>query len=179
MPMATAATSKAIKSNASSMPSDSSMKATPRTQHAVSFAEKAHVVLIPSHVDMEQDKKNELWRTEEEIKATEQDIVRSARTVISKYNTKSKGHDNDLCERGLEDLICSPAKRHSIRQQRIDLIDAILDVQEEEWQKGHFLANPDMLRRISKKLSSQDRKTARMLGASDEAYVRRMARLED
>ena len=128
---------------------------------------------------MGQAEKNELWRTEEEIKATEQDIVRSVCTVISKDNSKSKGHDNDICERGLEGLICSPAKRHSIRQQRIDLIDAILDVQEEEWQKGHFLANPDMLRGISTKLSSQARKTARMLGASDEAYVRRMARLED
>ena len=180
MPMATAATSSnAIVSNASSLPSDSPIKATSRTQHAVSFAEKAQVVIIPSHVEMKQSEKNELWRTDEEIKAAERDIVRTARAIISKDKSKSKGHDNDVCERGLEGLICSPAKRHSIRQQRIDLIEAILDVQEKEWQKGHFLANPEMLRAISTRLSSQARKTARKLGASDEAYVRRMARLED
>ena len=178
MPMATAATSRAIESDASSVPSDSSINRTAlsRNHHAVSFVEKARIVLIPSHVDMEQAEKNELWRTEEEIKATEQDIVRSARAIISKDKSNSKGHDNDICERGLEGLICSPDKRHSIRQQRIDLIDAILDVQEKEWQKGHFLANPEMLRAISTKLSSQASKRARMLGASDEACVRRMAR---
>ena len=135
----------------------------------------AKLFLIPSLVDMEQAEKDDLWRTEEEIKATEQDILQTARAAISK-TTNGKSTAKDHNERGLESLVCTPAKRHSILHQRINLVTAILDAQEKEWQKGHIHANPDILRDISTKLSTEASEKARMLGASDEAYVRQTIR---
>ena len=79
--MTTAATTKACGPSSPSglsYSSENCREARTSNRNAVSFAEKAHIVLIPSHIDMEQTEKDELWRTDKEIKATEQDIVQTA-----------------------------------------------------------------------------------------------------
>lgn len=142
----------------------------PRPRLSVSFANKTRVFLIPS----QQGEKDKLWRTEAEIEATEQDTVRTVRIAISKK--VSSGDDEDVCERGLESLVCGLSQRVSNLRHRADMINAVLDAQEEEWEKGRLHADPDLLRATSMKYSAKATEKAYMLGASDEAYVRRMLR---
>jgi len=63
--------------------------------------------------------------------------------------------------------------RHSTLRRRRELINAVLDAQEKEWQMGHFHADVNILQAISEKYSQKDKDKARTLGVSDEAYIRR------
>jgi len=72
--------------------------------------------------------------------------------------------------------VCGSAERNSAQQRRLNLINAVVDAQEREWRIGHFHADADVLKAISEQYSTQDKNKARMLGASDEAYIRRLRR---
>ena len=146
----------------------------------VSFAPKVRILIIPSHDDLPQAEKDKLWRTEEDIQASNQDLIETVRVIVA---AKSKGkssrntpQQDDVCERGLESAVCGSAERNSAQQRRLNLINAVVDAQEREWRIGHFHADADVLKAISEQYSTQDKNKARMLGASDEAYIRRLRR---
>lgn len=143
---------------------------------SLSFATKARVLIVPSHAELNQAEKNMLWRTDEDIKATDRDVVTTARAILSKKtnatSAKSSNQD-DFCKRGLENIVCGSAVRHSTLRRRRELINAVLDAQEKEWQMGHFHADVNILQAISETYSQKDKDKARTLGASDEAYIRR------
>ena len=61
---------------------------------------------------------------------------------------------------------------------RKDLIDAVLDNQEAQWQRGLYHANPEEIRSVATEISRQSVEEAITLAAKDEAYIRILRRRE-
>ena len=62
-------------------------------------------------------------------------------------------------------------------RRREALTDAVLDSQEDQWQRGIFHADAEVLRRLSLAHSKVDTDRAIMLAAKDEAEVKALQRL--
>ena len=73
--------------------------------------------------------------------------------------------------RGLE-VIVNPTSREHLRRRREDLIGAVLDLQDEYWNRGNAFADPEAVRRVCAQYTSIDTDEAISLAASDAAYVR-------
>mmetsp|Transcript_27425 Transcript_27425/g.79034 ORF Transcript_27425/g.79034 Transcript_27425/m.79034 type:complete len:262 (-) Transcript_27425:1726-2511(-) len=141
----------------------------------VTFSPKTRVRVIPSQRDMSTELKNKFWRTEEETKASNEEIVRTVNAVRSASRYRQPFSEDDTrCARGLEKLI--PAASLRLKARRAMLTDAVLSAQEEEWEEGNWLAEPEFLRNISKAYSNASVDEAVVRGAKDEAYVCGMRR---
>ena len=141
----------------------------------VTFAPKAQAVVIPNVHDYTTQQKRQMWQTPEEKKADQQELVRTVR--FARQHQGPLQDDDQICTRGLEHL-CSPASMSLKVRRREALNDAVLDSQEDQWQRGIFHADAEVLRRLSLAHSKADTDRAIMLAARDEAVVKALQRLE-
>ena len=77
--------------------------------------------------------------------------------------------------RGLEVIVNIEGREH-LRRRRQDLIDAVLDLQDEYWNRGKPFPDPEAVRRVCAQYTSIDTEEAISLAASDAAYVRQQQR---
>lgn len=130
---------------------------------------------------MDRAEKDSVWRTEEDIKANEQEVIKTALAYLGTSPPTDEDEDSadkdadTLCRRGLESLLAGESKRRLRRQHKLQVIDAVMDVQDEQWDLGHDVANPTLIRAASKALTKGDTDKALHRAKSDEAFVRRMA----
>ena len=148
---------------------------------SVRFATRAKVLLIPSIDEMSDQQRDAVWRTDEDRKNDEKDIVstvRSHREAAAASSSTSGGRHQlppNMTVRGLE-VIVNPASREHLRRRRQDLIDAVLDLQDEYWNRGKSFPDPEAVRRVCAQYTSIDTEEAISLAASDAAYVRQQQR---
>ena len=140
-------------------------------RRVVSFNPKMRVFEIPTVGELSVREIQSLWPTSEESKKNQSDIVTSVRMA------RKNPRDASVCTRGIEKLL-DPASVARLRKCREDLIDAVLDNQEEQWQRGLYHADPEEIRSIASRISQQSVEEAITLAAKDEAYVRTMRRRE-
>lgn len=152
-----------------------------KLKRTVSFATRATANIISSLDDISEQEKEALWRTAEDRKDDELNIVQTVKAYRKAITNKSGYNKHDLPEdmtpRGIEHLI-NPDKRDRLRQRRERMVDAVLDLQDDYWKRGAHLAEPVALRTVSMKHTATDVEEAIKKAASDEAYVRRLRRME-
>lgn len=167
------------KKSALSSPSKQQSRNSRRLRRTVTFATKASATIISALDDMSQHEKESVWRTAKDRQEDETNIVHTVK-AYRKATVTSESKQQlppDMSPRGIEHLIY-PEKRDQLRRRRELMVDAILDLQDEYWNDGVHLADPDALRAVSIRYSSFDVQESIKLGASDEAYIRRQRRLE-
>ena len=148
---------------------------------SVTFGTNTRNCIIPSCLDMDEAQKESIWRTDEDIKNNDQEIMKTARAIIKKTKkstttTTQNDADDDtasICARGLECLVIGSDARRRREQHKLELIDAVLDAQDSQWKMGNYHADPDILRAASETHSYEDVCRALTLAAADEAFVRR------
>ena len=149
---------------------------TTKTKHkSVSFAPKIRCLIVPSHRDMIPAEKEATWRTPDESKVNDFEIIQTVRAA--RRGLLPSSFNETVCLRGLEAIIC-PTAGQCIKKRQVDRINAVLDAQDKEWQEGNINASTKMLRTLSTAYSRVDAKRATMQAASDEAFCRSMRRLE-
>ena len=146
-----------------------------KTKKSVTFAPKSRCLNIRSHRDMSRAEKEMVWMTPQETKAIDAEVIQTVRAA--RRGRLPTSFDEKVSIRGLENIIC-PIAGQQKKARRANRINAVLDAQEEAWANGILLANPKLLKAISKKYSQEDVDKAIMQAASDEAYCRGMRRLE-
>ena len=160
-------------------PSSSSRRR--KLKRTVSFATRATANIIASLDDISEQEKEALWRTAEDRKDDELNIVQTVKAyrkaITKKSGSKTHELPQDMTPRGIEHLI-NPEKRDRLRQRRERMVDAVLDLQDDYWKRGAHLAEPIALRTVSMKHTAADVEEAIKKAASDEAYVRRLRRME-
>ena len=137
---------------------------------SVTFATRSEGLIISSCYDMSDHLRSKLWRTSLDIKDNQDEIVKTAVAVRSGQYERD---DDTTCTRGLEYII-NPAAHHRQQTRKANRLHAVLDVQDEEWQKGEFLANPDLLRAVAFRHSEEDRAMALERAEADETFCLRM-----
>ena len=142
---------------------------------SVSFAPKSRCLVVSSHRDMTNAEKEATWRTPDESRANDFEIIQTVRAA--RRGLLPSSFDEAVCLRGLEAIICKTTGR-CVKKRQVDRINAVLDAQEREWQEGFMHASTKVLRRLSKTYSRVDANRALMQAASDEAFCRGMRRLE-
>ena len=123
---------------------------------------------------MSKDQKKSIWWTPREKRSNDDDVIK---TVRAARRGQLPQFDETISTRGLEHLIC-PDTNRLLKARHADRINAVLDVQEREWQLGNLHASPKTIKRISRRYSRDDVNRAIMLAAGDEAYVRGLRRLD-
>ena len=146
-----------------------------KTKKSVTFAPKSRCLNIRSHRDMSRAEKEMVWMTPQETKAIDAEVIQTVRAA--RRGRLPTSFDEKVSIRGLENIIC-PIAGQQKKARRANRINAVLDAQEEAWANGILLANPKLLKAISKKYSQEDVDKAITQAASDEAYCRGMRRLE-
>ena len=136
----------------------------------MTFATRSEGLIISSCYDMSDHLRSKLWRTSLDIKENQDEIVKTAVAVRSGQYERD---DDTTCTRGLEYII-NPAAHHRQQTRKANRLHAVLDVQDEEWQKGEFLANPDLLRAVALSHSEEDRAIALERAETDEKFCLRM-----
>lgn len=151
----------------------------PNAKKSVRFATRAKVLLISSIDEMSDQQRGAVWRTNEDRKNDEKDIVNTVRSHREAASSSSSGGGRQLppnmTVRGLE-VIVDAASREHLRRRRQDLIDAVLDLQDEYWNRGNAFPDPEAVRRVCAQYTSVDTEEAISLAASDAAYVRQQQR---
>ena len=117
-----------------------------KLKRTVSFATKATANIIASLDDMSELEKKALWRTAEDRKDDELNIVQ---TVKAYRNADAKSGSckkqellaQDMTPRGIEHLI-NPENRDRHRQRRDRMVDAVLDLQDDYWKRGLIWPSP-------------------------------------
>ena len=137
------------------------------TSSSVTFATKCNCLIISSCYNMSANLRSKLWRTSLDIKGNQDEIVKTALAV------RSGKYDDTTCNRGLEYII-NPAAHHCQQTRKANRLHAVLDAQDEEWQRGEFLANPDFLRSIALRHSKEDHAIALERAEADEIFCLRM-----
>lgn len=137
---------------------------------SVTFASRSKGLVISSCYDMSDNLRSKLWRTSLDIKANQDEIVKTAVAVRS---GQYKRDDDTTCTRGLEYII-NTAAYHRQQIRKANRLHAVLDAQDEEWQKGELLANPDLLRDVALRHSEEDRAMALERAEADEKFCPRM-----
>ena len=131
---------------------------------------------------MDEAQKKSIWRTDEDIKNNDQEIIKTARAIVKKIKeastttTTQNDVDDDtesICLGDLECPVIGGDARRRRDQHKLELIDAVLDAQDRQWQMGNYHADPDVLRAASETHSYEDVCRAFTLAAGDEAFVRR------
>ena len=149
-----------------------------RRHRKVSFALRAQALVIPSLEAYSERQKGLMWRTPSEKQADQAELVKTVRAarqgILQQPGPKSSG----LCGRGLEHLCCPTSMRLKVRRREL-LLDAVLDNQEEQWQRGTFHADPEIIRTIAIAHTKVDTERAIRLAAEDEAFVRSLRKLEN
>ena len=138
-------------------------------RRVVSFHPKTRVLAIPTVEELSVREIQSLWPTPEESKKNQGELVACVRMA------RKNPRDASICTRGIEKLL-DPASVARLRKCREDLIDAVLDNQEAQWQRGLYHADPEEIRSIASRISQQSVAEAITLAAKDEAYVRTMQR---
>ena len=134
--------------------------------------------IVPSHRDMDEAQKESIWRTEDDINANDQEIIKTACAIVkmkkASLPTQNAADDDttSICSRGLECLVIGTDARRRREQHKLELIDAVLDAQGSQWQMGNYHADPDILRATSESHSNEDVCRALTLAAADAAFVR-------
>ena len=146
------------------------------SERSVAFSPTVRIMIIPSHTDMTDEMKANTWTTSEDSDANYAEVAETVRAARA-GRLGLPISDEKICTRGLE-LFLTPAAALRLQTRRLALIDAVLDAQDKEWQEGNLHANPELLRSISARHSVKDVHTAIMYGATDEAYVRSLRRLD-
>ena len=148
----------------------------PSSVRSVSFSPETSGRIISSRHDMTEDEKAAAWWTEDEMKASQQDLIKSVFFARRGQLTSESGqHDDDaLCIRGLEHLV-SPQRLREAQDQRNLLIDGVLNEQDRRWRLGDDrVVDPEALRAISKDFSREDVARAIDLADSDADFVRNL-----
>ena len=140
-------------------------------RRVVSFHPKTRVLEIPTVEELSVREIQSLWPTPEESKKNQGELVTCVRMA------RKNPRDASVCTRGIEKLL-DPASVARLRKCREDLIDAVLDNQEAQWQRGLHHADPEEIRSIATRISQQSVEEAITLAAKDEAYVRTTRRRE-
>ena len=156
----------------------SSLVAARTIKKSVTFDTMVRNYIVPSHRDMDEAQKESIWRTEDDINANDQEIIKTACAIVKMKNaslpTQNDADDEmaSICARGLECLVIGTDARRRREQHKLELIDAVLDVQGSQWQMGNYHADPDILRATSESHSNEDVCRALTLAAADAAFVR-------
>lgn len=137
----------------------------------VSFHPKTRVLAIPTVEELSVREIQSLWPTPEESKKNQGELVTCVRMA------RKNPRDASICTRGIEKLL-DPASVARLRKCRENLIDAVIDNQEAQWQRGLYHADPEEIRSIASRISQRSVEEAITLAAKDEAYVRTMRRRE-
>ena len=140
-------------------------------RRVVSFHPKTRVLAIPTVEELSVREIQSLWPTPEESKKNQGELVACVRMA------RKNPRDASICTRGIEKLL-DPSSVARLRKCREDLIDAVLDNQEAQWQRGLYHADPEEIRSIASRISQQSVEEAITLAAKDEACVRTMRRRE-
>ena len=142
-----------------------------QVRRVVTFHPKARVLEIPTVEEMSDREIASLWQTPEDSNRNQADLILCVRAA--RKNPK----DATICTRGIEALI-DPTSVLRLRTCRKDLIDAVLDNQAAQWQRGLYHANPEEIRSVATKISRKSVDEAIALAAKDEAYIRTVRRRE-
>mmetsp|Transcript_26484 Transcript_26484/g.76423 ORF Transcript_26484/g.76423 Transcript_26484/m.76423 type:complete len:205 (-) Transcript_26484:913-1527(-) len=145
-----------------------------KKKKSVSFATKSRCLVVPSHRDMTNAEKEAIWRTPDESRASDFEVITTVNAA--RRGRLSNSFGETVCLRGLEAIIC-PATGQRVKKRQMNRINAVLEAQNKQWQEGFVHASAKMLKRISTEYSKEDAKRAIMQAASDEAYCRGMRRL--
>ena len=140
-------------------------------RRAVTFRPKVRVLEIPTVEEMSEHEIASVWITTEESERNQADLVESVRAA------RKNPRDATICIRGIEDLI-DLTKVLRKKTCRKDLIDAVLDNQEAQWERGLYHTDPKEIRSVATEISRQSVEEAIMLAAKDEAYIRILRRRE-
>lgn len=145
-------------------------------EKSVRFATRTKVFLIPSVDEMSDQQREAIWRTDQDRKNDENDIVNTVRShreaVAARSSSEGKRQlPPNTTVRGLEFLVNTASREH-LRLRRQGLVDAVLDLQDEYWNRGNAFADPEAVRRACAQYSLIDTQEAISLAASDAAYVR-------
>ena len=137
---------------------------------SVSFASKSKCLVIPSLDGMSEAEKDVIFVTPKEVKDGQVEIVQTVRAA-RRGQLPSPSNEIVYCTRGLEDVIC-PTTCQRTKTRRVNLINAVLDAQDKEWQKGAVHVDPNVLKGASERFSWEGVDRAIVKAASDEAYCR-------
>jgi hypothetical protein len=140
-------------------------------RRAVTFSPKARVLEIPTVEEMSESEIASIWQTPEENEQNQADLVRCVRAA------RQNPRDATICTRCIEKLV-DPTSTPRLRACRKELINAVLDNQEAQWERGLYHADPEEIRSVATEISRQSADQAITLAAKDEAYVRTMRRRE-
>ena len=134
---------------------------------SVSFASENKFLVIPSLDDMSEAEKDAIFMTPKEVKDNQNEIIQTVRAA-RRGQLSSPSNDIAYCMRGLEAVLC-PTTCQRIQTHRISRINAVLDAQDREWQKGAVHVDPNILKGFSERFSREDVDRAIVQAASDEA----------
>jgi len=180
LPAALAHAASASQASAPSTPM-SLRDSTSNNQKSVTFSQNNRFLIIKSHLDFNQDERDAVWPTTEEVRANHCECVESVRAIIRMRRQGISVAEDLLCARGLQMVVCGSAARRCAQQRRMNLLNDVFWAQEMAktmvWTDAD--ANAKILQAISQVYSEEDTAKAWAMGQSDAACVRRILRREE
>lgn len=140
---------------------------------SVRFSRTTQIKFVPPMSEMHPSVKSTCHYSDADFETMQRDTVLTIRAV----RNNRRLNEDEMTERGLESLH-SPDTFKSKRQNRDDVINAVLDEQDRLWAAGNVDADMESIASASRAHSRIAIDQALELGSSDAAFVKTALRLE-